>query len=143
MSIRFSISAASDNSVNDAPVVIDAFHIPTDGSWFEHPIRSHALRVGFRLDLLAHVALGFVVHKGDRAALTLALTHDDPKAQHGLELVVMNVPTLPGASGYREGDDACELSRNVIAPGCALSITLSRGTSVRIREVLMSEANRG
>jgi hypothetical protein len=142
MSIRFSISAASD-SATDAPVVIDAFHIPTDGSWFEHPIRSHNLRLGFRLDLLAHVALGFVVHKGDREELTLGLTHDDPKAQHGLELVVMDVPTLPGADGYREGDDACELSWNVIAPGGALSITLSRGTSVRIREVLMSEADHG
>ena len=150
MSIRFSISATSAEAI-DQDVLIDAHHISTDGEWFEHPIRSHTLRIGHTLSLLAHVALGFVLHKGDREELMLAFTHDDAAMRHGLEVVVMAAPEqhpdmLPTAVtlGWVEGDiEAVECTRLVVPPGESRSVTVYRGTRVQFHEVPMEPARHG
>lgn len=133
MSIRFSIAAQFSESTTEE-VLIDAHHIASDGDWFGHPIRTHKLRVPGTEQLLAHVALGFVLHKGKREELLLCVTHLELAAQHGLELVVSQA----GAD-----TEALELSRQVLAPGDSMPLSLYAGTHVRIREVLMSEVQRG
>lgn len=151
MSIRFSIHATCDEQPDD-PVVIDAHHIASDGSWFDHPIRSHALRPASSLSLLAHVALGFVLHKGKREALRLVVTHDDPHAQHGLELMLSAEPddcpdVPPAVTSLAEAAtdiEAVEVERLVILPGDGeAAVTLRHATHLRIREVSMSELDRG
>lgn len=146
MSIRFSIVATSSESA-DEDVVIDAHHIDTTGSWFEHPIRSHKLRLAYTLNLLAHVALGFVLHRGHREELCLHVTHDDPAMAHSLELVMeqpleTHPDVLPGAitlDQAAQGIEMVECERLVIPPGGNASITLYRASHVRIREVLIAE----
>lgn len=148
MSIRFVI-AANFSEAADEDVLIDAHHISSDGEWFQHPIRAHQLRVGGSIPLLAHIALGFVLHKGTRQELLLCFTHAEPTAHHGLELVVTQVPphpaAQPGAQGIDQGGasiEPVELSRQVLAPGASMPLSLYVGTHVRIREVLL-EADRG
>ncbi len=139
MSIRFSISATSAEAI-DQDVRIDAHHISTDGEWFEHPIRSHTLRIGHTLSLLAHVALGFVLHKGDREELRLVFTHDDPTMRHGLEVVVLAAPAPhPGAITEQAGDgiEAVECARLVVPPGESRGVMVYRGTQVQFHEVPM------
>lgn len=146
MSIRFSISATSLEAT-DQDVVIDAHHIDTAGGWFEHPIRSHKLGIGHTLNLLAHVALGFVVHKGKRDELTLCFTHEDPGAAHGLELVEIKPPeahpdVLPSVVTLDQvaaDIDAVVVLRVVIPPGGNGSLSFTRGTELQIREVPMAE----
>lgn len=147
MSIRFSIQTAPDAAPGDE-ISIDAHHIASDGTWFDHPIRTHKLRAGHTLSLLAHVALGFVLHKGGREELALCITHDEPNATHGLELIESAAPdehpdVLPGALTLEEvaGDfEAVEMERLVVPPGGDASVTLLRATHLRIREVSMREA---
>ena len=147
MSIRFSIQTAGDETPGD-DICIDAHHIASDGTWFEHPIRTHKLRPGHTLCVLAHVALGFVLHKGDREELALVIAHDEPGATHGLELIESAAPdehpdVLPGAVTLEEaagGLEAVEMERLVVPPGRAASVTLLRATHLRIREVSMREA---
>lgn len=139
MSIRFSISATSTEGTE--PVRIDAHHIASDGTWFEHPIRSHALPIGANLHLLAHVALGFVLHKGKRDELCLCFTHDDPGASHWLQIVVVKAleagpDSLPSAISLDAGNEAIEVERVIVPPGGSASITLYLGTHLQIREVL-------
>ena len=139
MSIRFSISATSTEGTD--PVRIDAHHIASDDTWFEHPIRSHALPIGGSLHLLAHVALGFVLHKGEREELCLCFTHDDPGASHWLQIVVVKAleagsNSLPSAISLDAGEDAIEVERVIVPPGGSGSIALYRGTHLLIREVL-------
>lgn len=141
MSIRFSVSAAASEST-DQGVVIDAHHIASDETWFEHPIRSHVLAIGASLHLLAHVALGFVLHRGEREELCLCFTHDDPGASHWLEIVVVKAPgagseALPGAILLADhGEEAIEVERVIVPPGGSASVTLYLGTHLQIREVL-------
>ena len=145
MSIRFSISATSAEAI-DQDVLIDAHHISTDGEWFEHPIRSHKLRIGHSLSLLAHVALGFVLHKGDRGELRLVFTHDDPTMRHGLEVVVLEAPAPhPGAITEQAGDgiEAVECARLVVPPGESRGVMVYRGTRVQFHEVPMEPARHG
>lgn len=147
MSIRFAIHATCDEQP-DEPIRIDAHHIASDHTWFEHPIRSYALRPGFQINLLAHVALGFVLHKGDRDALLLCIEHEDPNATMGIELIESAEPdehpdVLPGAVPLDEagaGIEAVEMERLVVLPGSVATVTLTRATHLRIREIPMSEA---
>jgi len=140
MSIRFSVFVTPTEGTE--PVRIDAHHIASDETWFEHPIRSHALKLGGGLHLLAHVALGFVLHRGEREELCLFFTHDDPGASHWLEIVVVKAPgadsgALPGAILLADhGEEVIEVERVNVPPGGSASITLDRGTHLQIREVL-------
>lgn len=141
MSIRFSVAVTSDEA-QDEDVLIDAHHISTDREWFEHPIRSHHLRIGQSLHLLAHVALGFKLHRGPREMLCVNVSHDDPGASHALELVsVITVAPagdeLPGAITLDEAGDAVECDAVRIRPGCSAPITLLRANVLVIREVPM------
>lgn len=146
MSIRFAIHATCDEQPDD-PIRIDAHHIASDQSWFEHPIRSYALRDGHQINLLAHVALGFVLHKGNRERLLLCIEHEDPIATMGLELIESAEPdehpdVLPGAVPLDEagaGIEAVEMERLVIPPGGNATVTLTRATHLRIREIPMGE----
>lgn len=140
MSIRFTIAANFSNS--DEDVLIDAHHISSDGAWFEHPIRTHKLRVGSTTQLLAHIAQGFVLHKGAEChELLLCFSHIEPAAHHGLELVVTASPEV--RPGVQSGADieAAVLSRQVLAPGDSMPLSLFVGTHVRIREVPMNEVS--
>lgn len=129
MSIRFSISATSTEGTE--PVRIDAHHIASDGTWFEHPIRSHALPIGANLHLLAHVALGFVLHKGKRDELCLCFTHDDPGASHWLQIVVVKALDSNSISLPADWDESV-----MVSPGDTASVALTHGTHLQIREVL-------
>lgn len=148
MSIRFTIAATSTEATED-DVHIDAHHIDTTGTWFDHPIRSHKCRIGGKVQLLAYVALGFILHKGEREELLLNISHDDPMAAHGLEVVVMlpteaNPDLLPGALTLDQaggGIEAVECERLVIAPGESAPLSLYLGNKVQIREVHMSEVD--
>ena len=51
MSIRISVSATSDEAP-EQDVLIDAHHISIDREWFEHPIRSHRVPIGGKVELL-------------------------------------------------------------------------------------------
>ncbi len=97
MSIRFSVAVTSAEA-RDEDVLIDAHHISTDREWFEHPIRSHRLRIGHSLHLLAHVALGFKLHRGARDELCVNVSHHDPGASHALELVSVTPRPRPATS---------------------------------------------
>lgn len=140
MSIRFSLRAASD--ITD-DVRIDAHHIARDGSWFEHPIRSRALRPGHDLCLLAHVALGFVLHKGAHDDLVVEIEHDEPNAPHGLELIESADPSddpgVPPDSVSLADIEPCELERLVIPPGGVARVQLRHATHLRLREVSMHD----
>ncbi len=141
MSIRFSVAATSAEA-RDEDVLIDAHHISTDREWFEHPIRSHRLRIGHSLHLLAHVALGFKLHRGARDELCVNVSHDDPGACHALELVsvITTAPAgdeLPGAITLDEAGDAVECDVVRIRPGESAPITLLRADVLVIREVPM------
>jgi len=140
MSIRFSLSFLSADI--DTPLRIDAHHIASDGSWFEHPIRSHDLRAGHTLRLLAHVALGFVLQRCKLADVCLAVSHDDAQAAHGLELVVMRPGAEVGAELGADGE-AVECERLVFAPGASGQIALPLGTQLQLREVRMPEGGAG
>ena len=146
MSIRFSLRAASDLTED---VRIDAHHIPSDGTWFEHPIRSHNLRPGHDLCLLAHVALGFVIRKGGHEELAIQIEHDEPTSTHGLEIVEGVAPaehpdvapSVVAPHEARRDIEPAEQVVAVVAPGCALLIRLGRRVNyLRIREVSMREA---
>lgn len=145
MSIRFSLRAASD--ITD-DVRIDAHHIASDSTWFEHPIRSHLLRPGHDLCLLAHVALGFVLHKGGHADLVVEIEHDEPNAPHGLELIESAAPTEypdvpPGAVTLDEAGadiEPLEVERLVVPPGGVARVQMRHATHLRLREVSMHEA---
>jgi len=131
MSIRFSVFATPTEGTE--PVRIDAHHIASDETWFEHPIRSHSLKLGGGLHLLAHVALGFVVHKGPREVLTASFTHDDAGATHWLEVVAVKATT---SGSLNEVLEAVELERVRVKPGGTEHVTLDRATHLQIREVL-------
>ena len=146
MSIRFSLRAASGIADD---VRINAHHIASDGSWFEHPIRSHLLRPGHDLCLLAHVALGFVIHRGCHEELAIQIEHDEPTAPHGLQIVEGAAPAehpdvAPGvvaADEARRDIEPAEQVAAVLAPGASLLIRMARGvTYLRLREVSMHEA---
>ena len=146
MSIRFSLRAASD--ITD-DVRIDAHHIASDGSWFEHPIRSHLLRPGHDLCLLAHVALGFVLHKGSHPdGLTIEIEHDEANAAHGLELIESAAPcdypdVPPGSVTLAEAGadiEPVEVERLVVPPGGVARVQMRHATHLRLREVSMHEA---
>ena len=146
MSIRFSLRAASD--ITD-DVRIDAHHIASDGSWFEHPIRSHLLRPGHDLCLLAHVALGFVLHKGSHPdGLTIEIEHDEANAAHGLELIESAAPcdypdVPPGSVTLAEAGadiEPVEVERLVVPPGDVARVQMRHATHLRLREVSMHEA---
>lgn len=144
MSIRFSLRAASDIADD---VRIDAHHIASDGSWFEHPIRSHYLRPGHDLCLLAHVALGFVLHKGSRDDLVVDIEHDEAGASHGLELIEIAAPSnapdvLPGSVTLAEAGadiEPLEVARMVVPPGGLFRVHLREATHLRLHEVSMHE----
>ena len=144
MSIRFSLRAASDIADD---VRIDAHHIASDGSWFEHPIRSHYLRPGHDLCLLAHVALGFVLHKGSRDDLVVDIEHDEAGASHGLELIESAAPTdypdvPPGTLTLDEASadiEPLEVERLVIPPGGTARVQMRHATHLCLREVSMRE----
>lgn len=137
MSIRFTLTF-TDAGPCDDDLIVSAHHVDTTGGWFEHPIRDHKLRVDHPEHLLAHVALGFVVHRGNRNMLTLSISHDDPGMAHGLEVVCISPEPgealLPGA----DAPAPAVVDRFVIKPGRrdVLPVFCSH---VRIREVLMSE----
>ena len=139
MSIRFSVVAASA-AAPDEDVLIDAHHISTDREWFEHPIRTHRLRIGGKVELLAHVALGFMLHRGARDELCVNVSHDDPGASHALELVsvITAAPAateLPGAITLDEAGDAVECDVVTVPPGGSAPVTLLRANVLVIREV--------
>ncbi|WP_300435577.1 hypothetical protein [Zoogloea sp.] len=139
MSIRFSVVASSAEA-QDEDVLIDAHHISTDREWFEHPIRTHRLRIGHSLHLLAHVALGFKLHRGARDELCINVSHDDPGASHALQLVsvITAAPAgdeLPGAITLDEAGDAVECDAVTVRPGGSAPITLLRANVLVIREV--------
>lgn len=139
MSIRFSVVAVAAEAP-DEDVLIDAHHISTDREWFEHPIRSHRLRIGGKVELLAHVALGFMLHRGARDLLALDVSHDDPGASHALELVsvITAAPAsdeVPGAITWDEAGDPVEFAAVTVPPGGAASVTLLRANVLVIREV--------
>lgn len=144
MSIRFSVRAASPLTDD---VRIDAHHIASDGSWFEHPIRSHVLRPGHDLCLLAHVALGFVLHKGAHDDLVVEVEHDEPNAPHGLELIESAEPTEypdlpPGTVSLVEAAadiEPYEVERLVVPPGRTARVRLKDATHLRLREVSMHD----
>lgn len=144
MSIRFSVRATSPLTED---VRIDAHHIASDGSWFEHPIRSHMLRPGHDLCLMAHVALGFVLHKGAHEQLMVEIEHDEPNAPHGLELIESAEPSdypdvPPGSVSLAEAAadiEPCEVERLVIPPGRTARVHLNYATHVRLREVSMHD----
>lgn len=145
MSIRFSLRAAS--ALTD-DVRIDAHHIASDATWFEHPIRSHYLRPGHDLHLLAHVALGFVLHKGAHDDLVIEIEHDETGASHGLELIESAAPTdypdvPPGTLTLDEASadiEPLEVERLVIPPGGRARVQMRHATHLRLREVSMHEA---
>ncbi|WP_374495366.1 hypothetical protein [Zoogloea sp.] len=137
MSIRFTLKFTDAGPCED-DLIVSAHHVDTTGGWFEHPIRDHKLRVDHPEHLLAHVALGFVVHRGNRNMLTLSITHDDPGMAHGLEVVCISPEPgeslLPGA----EVPAPAFVDRFVIKPG-GREVFPVFCSHVRIREVLMSE----
>lgn len=151
MSIRFSILSIDTEAPED-DVIVGAYHVDTTGGWFEHPIRDHALRSGYKASLLAHVALGFLLHRGPRRMLTVSITHDDPSMDHGLEVVslspVLGESVFPGA----DAPAAAVAERFVIPPGGSATFQVLH-SHVRIREsavfrtqfdeVLMSEVPSG
>ncbi len=137
MSIRFTLKFTDAGPCED-DLIVSAHHVDTTGGWFAHPIRDHKLRVDHPEHLLAYVALGFVVHRGNRNMLTLSITHDDPGMAHGLEVVCISPEPgealLPGADA-----PAPEFAdRFVIKPG-GREVFPVFCSHVRIREVLMSE----
>lgn len=137
MSIRFTLKFTDAGPCED-DLIVSAHHVDTTGGWFAHPIRDHKLRVDHPEHLLAHVALGFVVHRGNRNMLTLSITHDDPGMAHGLEVVCISPEPgealLPGA----EVPAPAFVDRFVITPG-GREVFPVFCSHVRIREVLMSE----
>ena len=132
MSIRFSVFATPTEGTGIPPAVAPEW-VASDETWFEHPIRSHSLKLGGGLHLLAHVALGFVVHKGPREVLTASFTHDDAGATHWLEVVAVKATT---SGSLNEVLEAVELERVRVKPGGTAHITLNRATHLQIREVL-------
>lgn len=139
MSIRFSVVASSAEAW-DEDVLIDAHHISTDREWFEHPIRTHRLRIDGKVELLAHVALGFMLYRGARDELYVNVSHDDPGASHALELesVITSAPAddeLPGAITLDAIGDAVECSTLLVPPGGNVLVTLLRANVLVIREV--------
>lgn len=146
MSIRISVSATSDEAP-EQDVLIDAHHISIDREWFEHPIRSHRVPIGGKVELLIHVALGFKLYRGKREMLCVNVSHDEPGASHALELVsvITAAPIgdeLPGAITLDEAGDAVECDVIRVRPGGSAPITLLRADVLVIREVPM-EVPRG
>ena len=141
MSIRFSLLSIDTEAPED-DVIVGAHHVDTTGGWFEHPIRDHALRSGYPANLLAHVALGFLLHRGPRRMLTVAITHEDPAMAYGLEVVSLS--PAPGESVFPGADApaAAVADRFVIPPGGSATFPVLH-SHVRIREVLMSEVPSG
>lgn len=139
MSIRFTVAATSDEA-QDEDVLINAHHISTDREWFEHPIRTHRLRIGGKVELLAHVALGFKLHRGPREMLCVNVTHDEPQAIHALELVAVRTSApagdeMPGAITLDAIGDAVECSTLLVPPGGSVPVTLLRADVLVIREI--------
>lgn len=139
MSIRFTV-AASSNEAPDEDVLIDAHHISTDREWFQHPIRSHRLSVGGTLSLLAHVALGFKLHRGKREMLCVNVTHEEPNATFALELVAVRTSApagdeTPGAITLDAQGDAVECETRLVPPGGSVPITLLQADVLVIREI--------
>ena len=141
MSILFSLLSIDTQAPED-DVIVGAHHVDTTGGWFEHPIRDHALRSGYPANLLAHVALGFLLHRGPHSMLTLTITHNDPAMAYGLEVVSLS--PAPGESVFPGADApaAAVADSFVIPPGGRETFPVLH-SHVRIRQVLMSEVPSG
>lgn len=139
MSIRFTVAATSDEAP-DEDVLIDAHHISTGREWFQHPVRSHRLRIGGKVALLAHVALGFKLHRGEREMLCINVSHDEPQAIHALELVAVRTSApvgdeIPSAITLDALGDAVECDTRLVPPGGSVPMTLLRADVLVIREI--------